>query len=151
VLPGAYSFIPAAPFVFVESLCMEAKLIQIPPQTVDDFAEAQKAHELAAPAERRYQKLYGELKALTAAVDPAGEFLATGTRYKIRISPCGMDRRVDIPKARKRLGAAAFLEACTMTLKALGFFLPAPEVEDCVIVSQTGARSYTAEAIPPVS
>jgi hypothetical protein len=130
---------------------MDAELVQIPASTVDEFVDAQKAREAFAPTERRYQKLYSELKQLLASADPAAEYTAKGERYTLRISPCSVERKVDVVRAKKKLGVAAFLECCTVSLKALGNFLATPDVDALTIASQTGSRSYTAVPVVEVS
>jgi hypothetical protein len=121
---------------------MEAKLVVVPPKTVDDFGDVVKLRDAFAPTERLYQKLRNELSGLAAAGDPEAEFVVTGERYTLRISSCSIERKVDIQKARKKLGAAAFLECCSVTLKALGNFLAAPDVDALAVSTRTGSRSY---------
>lgn len=123
---------------------MEAKLVQVPPQTIDDFGDVVKLRDAFAPTEKLYQRLRLQLAAQCAGAPPDAEFLVRGERYTLRISACSFDSRVDVPKARKRLGAAAFLECCSVTLRALAGYLTAPEVEALTIRTQTGSRSYNA-------
>lgn len=122
---------------------MEAKLVVVPPHTVDDFGDVLKLRQAFAPTEAKYNRLRAELNALTACADPEAEFVVTGERFTLRISSCSIERRVDIAKARKKMGAAAFLEHCSMTIKALGNFFAAPDVEKLLVSSRSGSRSYT--------
>lgn len=123
---------------------MEAKLVVVPPQTVDDYGDLCKDRAAFALTEGRYQKLHKQLAELAAKGDPETEYIAEGERYTLQISMCKMESTVDIPRARKKLGAAAFLEVCTVTLKALRRFLTEPEVEALTISTRTGSRSYVA-------
>lgn len=130
---------------------MKAKLVQIPPKTIDDFGDVVKRREAFAPTERLYQKMRSELAALAAEADPAAELLCTGERWKLRISACSIERTVDVGKAKKKLGAVRFLQTCTVTLKALGNFLAKPEVDALTVCTQTGSRSYNPIPISSVS
>jgi hypothetical protein len=122
---------------------MDAKLIEIPPQTVDDYADLLKLREAFAPTERKYQKLHNELKELCRPLDPNKEYSAQGERNSIRISPCKFENEVDIPRAKRKLGVEKFLECCTVTLKALSYFLPKPDVDALTISVQGSTRSYS--------
>lgn len=126
---------------------MKAKLLLVPPATIDTFGDLLKLRDEFAPTERLYQKCFAELKALAATGDPAAEYIVKGERYTLRISPCSMERKPDVFKARKMLGAAAFMEVVSITLKALGQFLAQPEIDALAVTTQTGSRSYAPTAI----
>ena len=121
---------------------MDAKLIQIPPSTVDEFCDLIKLRKEFAPFESRYQKLYGELKALLSKEPGDAALTATGERHCLNISACAMDRTPDVAKVRKRLGAALFLTVVKVTVTALKEFLLDAEIEPMLIVTQSGPRRY---------
>lgn len=130
---------------------MKVKLIQVPPKTIDDFGDVVKLRDAFAPTERLYQKMRAELATLASAGDPEDEYVVTGERYTLRISACSIERKVDIHKAKRKLGLAAFMECCTVTIKALGNYLAAPDVDALTSSSRTGSRSYVPEAIASAS
>jgi hypothetical protein len=121
---------------------MKAKLVRIPPQTVDDFGDLAKLREEFAPTELLYKKLRAELNALCAGAAPEDEFVVKGERYTLRISACQMNREVDVPAARKKLGWEKFLACCTVTLAAISNYLTKPECDALTIESMTGPRRY---------
>jgi len=118
------------------------KPVQIAPQTVDDFGDVCAKREAFAPTERLYNRLRDQLKDLVADADPDAEFLVKGERYTLRISARSMQRKVDLPKVKKLLGAARFLEAATVTLTALANYLTKPQIETVVYEEQSGSRSF---------
>lgn len=121
---------------------MEPKGIEIPRSLVDDFGDAQAAHDAFKATEALYTKLASELKALVAEALPTETFVVSGDRYSLDISAQTFESVIDIPKARKKLGAVNFLAAVSLTLKALGRFLTQPEVDALVTKQQTGHRKY---------
>jgi hypothetical protein len=121
---------------------MKAKLVVVPPKTVDDFGDVVRLRDAFAPTERLYQQLRTELSSLTSTGDPESEYVLKGERFTLRISPCSLERKVDVEKAKRKLGVSAFLECCTVTLRALGQYLAAPDVEALTITTRTGSRSY---------
>jgi hypothetical protein len=121
---------------------MKAKLVRIPPQTVDDFGDLAKLREDFAPTERLYQKLRAELNALVAGAEPDAEFVVKGERYTLHISTCAMVREVDVAKARKKLGWEKFLLCCTVTLQAISNYLTKPQCDALTIESMTGPRRF---------
>jgi hypothetical protein len=122
---------------------MEAKLIEIPPQTVDDYADYLKLREAFAPTERQYQKLYKQLKELCEGTDPNKEFVVQGERHALWISACRFENEVDVARAKRKLGVEKFLECCTVTLKALGNYLSKPDVDALTISVQGSSRSFS--------
>lgn len=122
---------------------MEAKLIEIPPQTVDDYADLVKLRDAFAPTERKYQALQKQLKELCAGADPNKEYLMKGERNALRISACKFDSEVDVAKAKRKLGVEKFLECCTVTLKALANYCTKPEVDALTISVQGSSRSFS--------
>jgi hypothetical protein len=142
---------PAAAAERVESPRMEIKPGTIPAQTVDDFGDLQLLVDRFAPTQARYNKLRDELKALIADKDPAADFIVRGNRYTVEISARATERSVDVAKAKKALGVERFLEACSVTITALGRFLAKPEVEKLLISSQTGSRKFNAVPLAAVA
>lgn len=124
---------------------MKAKLIKIPERTIDDYGDLVKLREAFAPTERQYQRMKKELVDKCDSADPSAEFVVRGERYTLRISACGMERQFDKAMAKRRLGAAKFLECCSISLKALSVFLSGPEIEAFTTTTQSGSRTYTAE------
>lgn len=122
---------------------MEAKLIEIQPQTVDDYADLLKLREAFAPTERKYQKLHNELKELCVPLDPNKEYSAQGERNSLRISACKFENQVDVARAKRKLGVEKFLEICSVTLKGLGNYLAKPEVDALTISVQGSSRSFS--------
>lgn len=125
----------------------EARIIKAPPKTIDDFGDVVKLREAFAPTERLYDKLRAQIKDMCRDKDPNEAYFMQGDRYTIKISPCAFESQVDIPAARKRLGAERFLSACSMTLRALTNLLPRPEAEALTISVQTTSRTFTPVAI----
>lgn len=125
----------------------EAHLIKVPPQTIDDFGDVAKLREEFAPTERRYNKLRDQLKELCKGKDPNAAYIMRGERFTVQISPCTFESQVDVPAARKALGAERFLKACTVTLRSLANLLPRPEAEALTVSVQTTTRSFTPVAI----
>jgi hypothetical protein len=122
---------------------MEAKLIEIPPQTVDDYAELVKLRDAFAPTERKYQALQKQLKEMCMGADPNKEYLMQGERNALRISACKFESEVDVARAKRKLGVEKFLECCTVTLKALGNYLAKPDVDALTISVQGSSRSFS--------
>jgi hypothetical protein len=118
------------------------KPVKIAAQTVDDFGDVCKLRDEFAPTERLYNRLREQLKDLVADADPDAEFLVRGERYTLRISARSIQRKVDVEKVKKLLGAAKFLEAATVTLTALSNFLTKPQIETVVFEEQSGSRSF---------
>lgn len=126
---------------------MTAAELGIPRSLVDDFGEAQAAHEACKPTEAMYRKLGDELKGYLVSAKPAEAFVLVGDRYTLDISPQTFESVIDIPKARRKLGARNFLAAVTLTLKALGRFLTQPEIDQLVTKQQIGHRKYVASKL----
>jgi hypothetical protein len=135
----------------VESPRMELKPGTVPTQTIDDFGDLQLLVERFAPTQARYNKLRDELKAFIAGEDAAADFIVRGERYTLNISARAEERSVHVAKARKALGVARFLEACSVTITALKQFLAAPEVDKLLVTSQTGARKFNAVPLAAVA
>jgi hypothetical protein len=114
---------------------------------VDEYCDVLAARETYAPNETKYRRLHEKIKELTHDADPKDEFLIRGDRYTLRVSARGFERKPDIPKVRKKMGAAAFLEIATVTLKSLGDFFTKPQVDEMVITTQTGTRMYEPRAV----
>lgn len=129
---------------------MDVKLIEVPPQTVDDFGDVVKLRDAFAPTERLYQKLRSQLVELAAAGDPKAEFVVRGERYTLRISPCSMESKPDVALVRKKLGATVFVQIAQITKRALEGFLLKHEIDELCITTQTGSRSYSAIPISRV-
>jgi hypothetical protein len=113
-----------------------------PRALVDEFADLSARREDFAPIERRYQKCRAELAAMVADADPEAMFTAAGERWEVLISACAFEKKPDMPAVKKKLGAQAFLECVTCSIKALGAWLTAPEVEDLLVTTQTGPRKF---------
>lgn len=128
---------------------MEAKLIEIQPQIVDDYGDVAKLRDAFAPTERLYQKLHKQLKELCVGADPNKEFLVKGERYTLRISACKYENQVDVPRAKRKLGVEKFLQCCTVTLAALGNYLSKPDVAALSILVQTSTRTFSPEPREP--
>jgi hypothetical protein len=122
-----------------------AELI-VPDNLVDAYGDLVKARDAFAATEKAYKATHEKLKALVASQPPGAEFVVRGERYTLRISAATFDRKPDVSKVRKLLGAAGFLEVVSVTMKALEGFLLKPQIEAILIVTQTGPRSY--DAVP---
>lgn len=125
-----------------------AELVEIPKSLIDNFGEAQAAHDAFKPTEALYQKLSGELKALVASSPATETFVRSGDRYSLDITAQSFESVVNMAKARKKLGAVNFLAAVSVTLKALARFLTQPEVDALVTKEQIGHRKYVAAKLP---
>ncbi|HEY1861655.1 MAG TPA: hypothetical protein VGG61_14945 [Gemmataceae bacterium] len=125
----------------------EAKLIQIPAQTVDDFGDVVRLREQFAPTERLYNRLRDQIKELCRNQDPTASYLMRGERWTLKISPCTFESQVDVAAARKKLGAEKFLSACSITLRALANLLPKPEVDALTVTVRTSTRTFTPVAV----
>jgi len=120
----------------------------VPADLIDEWGDLTKLRDEFAPTERRYQKCRERLKALVENEDPEAEFNAKGERFELRISPCSMESKPDVPAVRKRLGAAVFLAIVNVTKKALEGVLLKHEIEELCTSTRTGSRSYAPTAIP---
>lgn len=118
--------------------------LEIPASLIDDYGEAQAAHDGFKPTEALYQKLGGELKAIVANSLPTETFVRSGATYSIDISAQTFESVVNLKAAKKKLGAVNFLAAVSVTLKALAKFLTQPEVDKLVTKEQIGHRKYLA-------
>ena len=65
-----------------------------------------------------------------------------GERFTLDISAQGMANNVDVAAARKKLGAAVFLEVCSVSQAALNEVLPKPEIQKLLVATQTGPRKF---------
>lgn len=130
---------------------MAPKAISIPAALIDEFGAVSEILDRLqadlAPTEKRYKQLREQIGLLIVAASPGRTFFEAGQRYTLDISEQKKERFVDIAAARKKLGAAAFLEVCSVTQSALNDVLPKPEVEKLLITTQTGSRSYEAALI----
>lgn len=126
--------------------------IAIPAALIDEFGAVAVLRDRMkadlAPVEAAYQKLRKQFEGYIAWAAPGDTFCEIGEAYTLDISARGLQRTVDIAAARKKLGAAAFLEICTVTQSALNTVLPKPQVEALLVSEQTGARSYVAVPLP---
>jgi hypothetical protein len=118
-------------------------VLVIPAALCDEFGELTKLKDEFAPIQSRYNKCRERLAALVADADPEAEFRVEGEKYRVLISARGLEKRVDIPAARKELGAARFLEVVTVTMKALEKFLLKAQIEALTLVERTGPRTYS--------
>lgn len=121
---------------------MSEEKVLIPASLIDEFGEVSKLRNDFAPTERLYQRLRSELGELFADADPEQEFGASGEKYSLYVSDRKTERKVDVKAARKRLGAAAFLDVCSVSLKALEAFLLKPEIDALAVSERTGSRRY---------
>ena len=118
--------------------------VKIPVSLIDDFGTVSAARAEFAPTEKLYQKLLKELQVIVADSGAAADevFMEIGERFTLDISACGNANTVDKAAARRKLGAAAFLDVCSVSQTALNQVLPKPEVEKLLITSQTGPRKF---------
>lgn len=114
----------------------------VPASLCDEFGDLTKLKDEFAPTQSRYNKCREKLASIVANEDPESEYTVDGERYRVVISSRGLERRPDIEKVRKVLGAAKFLEAATVTLKALEAFMLKPDIEKICIIERTGPRAY---------
>lgn len=120
-----------------------ALAVTIPASLIDDFGDAQKAHNEFKPTEALYQKLRKELEGLTKGAPANQVFIECGKKWTLDISARANERAVPPAAVRKRLGAALLLKICTVTLKALEPYLLKPEIDALAVTEQTGSRTYS--------
>jgi len=101
----------------------------------------------ATGVERRRKQLTEEFGSWYADKAADGEFLERGLAFQLKISPRRNSTSINIRGAYKKLGIARFLQAATLTLKALGEFLSEPEIEALSSTARTGARSFVTTPI----
>jgi len=118
-------------------------VLVIPAALCDEFGDLTKLKDEFAPTMTRYNKCRDAIAALVKDRDPEDEFKVEGERFRVMISSRGLERRVDKAAARKLLGATQFMEAATVTLKALEAYLLKPEIEKITLVERTGPRVYS--------
>ena len=116
-------------------------------ELIDEYGDVAKLREEFAATEKRYGKLREQLNAAAGELEPDQEFALVGGRWQIAVSAKKLERTVNKKAARKRLGAAAFFNACSITLTALGNLLSKPDVDALADSDRTGARSYTASPV----
>lgn len=121
----------------------------VPADLIDEYGAVTQLRDDFAPTERLYQQLKARIAALVVDADPEAEFTVKGERYTVAISMCSMESAPDVPRIRKRVGAATFLAIVTVTKKALEAFLLKPEIEALFPKTRTGSRSYAPTALPP--
>lgn len=114
----------------------------IPAPLVDEYGDVVALRDAFAPTEARYRKLHELLKLLVVDADPEAEFVVKGERFTLRITARGFESAPDVPRVRKKLGAAAFLAVVSCTKKALEAFLLKPQIEALCVTSQTGPRKF---------
>ena len=119
----------------------------VPGNLIDEFGATCALRDAFAPTERLYRKQLDQLKALVEEKDAADEFLCKGENFTLRISARSIQRKVDLAKVKKLLGAAKFVEAATVTLTALANYLTKPQIETVTYEEQTGSRSFDPEPI----
>lgn len=71
-----------------------------------------------------------------------------GDRYTVHVAQRKFERAIDKVRLWKKLGATAFLKACTVTIKAFETVVPAVEREGFVSMEQTGSREITVVPLP---
>lgn len=124
------------------ALKMPVPTLIVPASLCDEFGDLSLLRDQFAPTQTRYNKCRDAIAALVKDRDPEDEFKVEGERYRVMISARGFERRVDIAAARKALGAQKFIEAATITLKALEDYLLKPDIDKLVITERTGHRTY---------
>lgn len=121
----------------------KAKLVAVPPQTVDSYCDLAALREEFAPTERQFQKARAEIAARLADEDPAAVFTVPGERWTLLISARGFETKPNVPLVRKNMKAADFLEIATVTLKSLRDWFTQPKIDEMTIKEQTGSRTFT--------
>lgn len=114
----------------------------VPGALCDEYGDLSKLKDDFAPTQSRYNKCREQLAKLVADCDPEAEYSVDGARYRVVISSRGLERRPDIEKVRKALGAAKFLEVATVTLRSLEAVMLRPDIDKICIVERTGPRAY---------
>jgi hypothetical protein len=118
----------------------------VPASLCDEYGDLSILKDQFSPTQTRYNKCRDQLAKLVADYDPDAEFRVEGDRFRVMISARGWERRADKEKVRKALGAQKFLEAASVTLKALETYLLKPDIEKLTFSEQTGPRTY--EPVP---
>lgn len=121
---------------------VQIREVQIPAALIDEFGDIVALRDAFAPTEKRYQQLRKQFEALLGGAGAEEEFTPSGERFSLNISARSIDRYVPVKVARKRLGLAAFMECCSVTLKSLENFLLKPEIDALAVSERTGSRSY---------
>jgi hypothetical protein len=116
--------------------------VRIPSSLIDNFGEVSKLREAFAPTEKLYQKLRGEISVLLVDFPDNEAFIGTGVQFTLDASARKMERTVDLVAARKKLGAAGFMEIASVSISALSNLLPKPQVDALTVAEQTGSRTY---------
>ncbi len=123
--------------------------VVIPPELIDDFGDLCRAVKMFAATQKRYEARRDEIKDLLQGSPVDEIFVQSSARYRLDISACRMERKVDVKAARKKLGTVVFLKVCSITMKALEAFLLKPDIDAICDSSQSGPRSFVATAIEP--
>lgn len=117
-------------------------VLVIPAALCDEFGDLTKLKDEFAPTQSRYNKCRAKLADLVADCDPEAEYTVDGDRYRVVISERGLQRRVDVEKVRKALGAQKFMEVATVTLAGLEAYMLKPDIERVTLVERVGPRAY---------
>lgn len=110
---------------------------------IDEFGAVSALRDAFGPTEKRYGQLRDEIKTWYKDSPGDKDFIEKGLRFQLDVSMAAEARTIDIKGAYKKLGLAKFLKACTLTLKALGEFLGAADVDALTSTGRTGSRNYT--------
>lgn len=112
---------------------------------IDEYGAAAELRDRFAPTEKRYHALREEINSWCPEADLT--YTEKGARYMLAISTRAVERKVGAKEAYKALGLAKFLRAASVSLKALGEFLSAPDIDRIAVASRTGSRTISATPI----
>jgi hypothetical protein len=120
---------------------------------IDELGDAtRRADEYAATGnERRRKQLADEVQAWYAAESAESEYSATGARYDLRVSARRQVSVIDIAGAYRKLGIKKFLNAASLTIKALTSVLPAPDVDALTSMERSGSRGLILTPLAPAA
>jgi hypothetical protein len=101
----------------------------------------------ATGVDKRAAQLQTEISSWHDGDPPDAELVERGTYFQIIFSPRRSVSTLNVRGAYKALGLKRFLEACTVTMKALAAFLTPDQVDALVTTERTGSRSLTTTPI----
>ena len=105
---------------------------------VDELGALEKEFAPLKPKFERIEQLRKLIRDHFAFSDVAAPCMAQGERFVAQLGPLAIERRVDVPKLARAIGAKALYAIASVTLKALAESGHA--AGDSIVVSQTGAR-----------
>lgn len=96
---------------------------------------------------RRMEELAKIVRSWHDDADPELTVSSAGERFEVVLGPRGMQTRIDVPKAYRLLGREKFIEAASLTLRALEERLNATAIAALICKERTGARQIVVRSV----